>query len=355
MTRLKTAFLALLALLMIVGFTGCSGDATLTERGSIGVAVMFPPRDDVTGASAEKDMPQVTNSVRIEIESLAEGTEGWQRERILDRPDNGDVVRAQIDSVPVGPVRVTATSYDGYDATGNMVGEASAVVTVNADEVTSVTLITDRLAERVEIYEVPMPDGDPPPPLESTLLEPTGQQQVQAKGWDYDGTETAYVDFTWTSNTGMQSADLNADGLVVDPTTGSVVTITAIADGEYEVTVSDGRSGESSTLDVSVVSRPVESIYLEPRESTLYRFGEPDRVQLTAYARDLAEETIAYAELSFVSGDPDVASVDANGLVTAQGQGSCTITVTGATATGSAQAQCRVDVIDTGELDVIVQ
>ncbi len=342
----RRAVSVVFALVMMIGFVGCGGDDVVRQQGSIGVAVMFPPRDSVSGASAAKSMPQVTNSVRIQVEALDEETAPWQRERILNRPDNGDVVRTQIDSVPVGPVRVTATCYDGYDAAGSRVGEASSVVTIHADEVTSVTLVTDRLAETVAIHEVPLPDEEPPPSLNFLELEPGGQQQIQAKGWDFDGEETIYVDFSWASD---------GEGIGIDPTAGSVVTITAIQDGEYQATVTDANSGQDATIDVDVISRPVASVYLEPRETTLYLFGEPDHVQLTATARDETDEEVAYAELGFMSDNPEIAAVDANGLVTAQSPGQCTITATGATATGSAQATCQITVIESGRIEVIVE
>ena len=348
------AVAGLVVLVMLLGMLGCSGDGSGASSGSIGVSIMFPPRDGEIGPSAEKSMPEVTNSVVIEVTSLRDDVD-WERRRTLNRPENGDVVRTTIDSVPGGAVLVTATCYDGYDATGNRVGEASSVVTVVANETTPVTLTTDRLAANVSIYEVPMPDGDPPPVLEEVRLEPTGQQQIQAKGWDFDGTETAYVQFEWAVSEQQPGSVMKGSGLSVDPTTGSVVAITAIEDGRYEVRVRDAKSGQSGTLDVHVISRAVDSVSLSDREATLYRYGEQSQLQIDAEALDSDSTPIDYAEIRYESSDSDVASVSATGLVTAEAQGTCIITVTGRTATGTAGAICYIQVIETGELDVIVQ
>ncbi|MGI5817291.1 MAG: Ig-like domain-containing protein [Armatimonadota bacterium] len=343
MARCLRTIPGLLVLLMMAGFLGCGGGSP-TTLGSIGLAVTFPPRDEQTGTSANGSMPRVTNSVRIRVETTDDAASPWSRERIIDRPARRNVVRCEIDSVPAGYVLITATCFDGFGATGNLVAEASSIHAVRARQVARVTMVTDRLAASVQIYPVPMPGGDRPPPLVSVELEPTQYRHVQAKGWDYDAAETIYVDFRW-----------EGEGLNLSPLTGSVVAVHPMVDGQYRATVSDAKSGQQATLDVDVVSRPVASVNLSPTEATLYRFGTPNEVMIVAVALDERDEPIEYAALSYQSDDPGVAAVDETGLVTPRGAGTCTVTVIGSTATGSAQATCEVLVIDTGNLDVIVR
>lgn len=348
MTILRAISFGLLGLMVVAGISGCGGDGASRQSGTVGYAVVFPPRDASAQRPASTTMPGVTNSVLIHVRATGEGAGAWERRKIINRPENAETVRGRFEDVPVGEVLITVTCFDGYDASGNRVAEASSVASILPDQVTSVEIVTDRLAERIGIHAVPMPDGDPPATLSSVRLEPGEETRVQARAWDFDGTETVYVDLAWTLNS-------PADGLTVDPLTGSIVTLEAFEDGEHQLTVTDAKSGRSATLDITVASRPVVFVDLNPLRATLYRFSEPDSVQLVASALDGAEEEIPYAQVSYQSTDSEVAVVDEIGLVTAAGPGTCDIIVTGASATGSASAICRVTVIDTGELDVIIQ
>ena len=339
------AVAGILALSMMLVFPGCSGDSTSGQHGSIGLGVVFPPRDTVSTAE-EKSMPAVTNSVVIEVETVNQGAPDWSRQVIVNRPDQGAVVQSRMDSVPAGAVRVTATCFDGYDGNGNRVAEATSVTTVSANQTTNVTLTVDRLAESVGIYSAVGILQDQLLPLETLDMEPGDVYPVQAKGWCYDGTETVYVEFRWS---------VSDQGLSVEPAEGSITTLEAIEDGVYEVTATDGNSGEDATLEVTVESRAVASVSVEPRQSTLYRFGDPETVQLSVLALDSAAQSIGYAVIRYESSDTSVATVDADGLVSAAGPGAAVITVTATTATGTASAQCAVEVIETGDLDIIVQ
>jgi hypothetical protein len=346
MRKLMVPIAVLVGSLMVAGPFGCGGGDATGGRGSVGIAVIFPPRAEAV-SPAETGMPTVTESVRIEVTTTGPGATPWSRAEIVKRPADQAVARCTIDGIPAGDVLISVTCFDGRGATGNTVAEARSVETVVAGRVTPVTLITDRLAERVAIYEVPMPDGAPEP-LAAITLEPRDEIPVQARAWDYDGTATVYVDFGWTLTP-------QSDGLSVDPITGSVVTVSAHRDGEYSVTVTDVRSGQSWPLRVAVISRAPAVIDLSPGEATLWRFGRPEQVQLSATVRDTDGEEIRYAQRTWESSDPSVARVDADGLVTAEGPGSATVTARGMTATGTAEAVCEITVIDQGNLDVIVE
>ncbi|MFO8082516.1 MAG: Ig-like domain-containing protein [Armatimonadota bacterium] len=347
MRKLMVPVAVLIGSLMTAVPFGCGGGGAASGQGSVGLAVAFPPRAE-TASPAGTGMPAVTESVKITVVIFDPGaTPVIEGQVVINRPANQAVVRRNIDGIPAGEVLVEAICFDGRNATGDAVAQARSVETVTANQVTSVTLVTDRFAERVGIYEVPMPGGDPQP-LAAITLEPREDVSVQARGRDYDGAEAVYVEFGWTVSP-------PSEGLTLDPTTGSIVSVNAHEDGEYTATVTDAMSGQSYALEVAVVSRAPAEVDLNPRQATLWRFGSPEQMQLSATVRDADGEEIRYAELAWGSGDPSVAIVGADGLVTAEGPGSATITASGITATGVAEATCEIEVIDQGHLDVIVQ
>ena len=75
---------------------------------------------------------------------------------------------------------------------------------------------------------------------------------------------------------------------------------------------------------------------VSPSELTLTALG--DTVTLTATVYDAAGNVIADADATWASSDPDVATVSANGLVAAVGNGSTPITATAGSVLGSATA-----------------
>jgi hypothetical protein len=347
-TTMVVATLTVAAALLL-SFVGCGGGGSAAgQTGSIGITVIFPE-----AATADKDMPSVTQSVKVAAEAWgtsdpAADKQGmlWSDQVIINA---GGQCSHQWDNVPVGNVKVTATCYDQNDAAGNLVAEASQIVQVNANATTDVGLVTDRLAEHVRIIAVPAPPGTPPAELPHVAMEPGDSVDIQVKGYDYDGTETAYVDFGWSKD---EKALLS-----MVPTVGSITTLTAVEDGQFTVTATDAKSGEQDSVDVDVISRIAASVEVDPDGMTLYRFGSPETGQITAVARDGLGAAIPYATIGYESSDDSVATVSGTGVVTAQGPGTCTVTVSASSATTSTPptATCDVTVYDTGGLNVIVQ
>jgi uncharacterized protein YjdB len=250
--------------------------------------------------------------------------------------------------VPIGPAQVQSLCFDQQGAAGNLVGEAGSVVTINPNQVTDLSLVTDRLAEKIVIHDVPLPAGSPPPALAPFTLEPTQEKDIQAQCYDYDGQVTTYCTIGWASST-------KANGLSLSTATGAQTTVTANADGDYQVVATDAQTGAQDTVDVSVVSRAVASVDGVPSDIQLYRYGSPETHQLSPTASDSSQADIPYATFSYQSSNTSVATVSTDGLITAIAQGTCRVTVTGSTATGSAQAQVNVTVTETGGVNVIVQ
>ncbi len=110
--------------------------------------------------------------------------------------------------------------------------------------------------------------------------------------------------------------------------------VTAVGNGMAEVTARSG-SAEAS-VPVSVM-QSATSLSIEPSSATLMSIGAT--IQLSATVMDENGQPVPDAAVTWQSGDEAVATVDANGLVTAVGNGTTRITAT------SGQASDTVEVI----------
>lgn len=282
------------------------------------------------GPAAEEGLPDATNSVRITITG---GSPQWRREVPLVRPTGGGTVQTQLDNVPVGECLIVAVAYATSNGTGQPIAEARTTATVSSGHTTNVIMTVDTLAVSVDIPA-------------SLSLEPGDTVNVTPVAVDADGIACINVSYAWTNT---------APAVVDVPATGSSVTFTALQDGSASVTVTDSRSGEQDTCAVTVLSRAVDSVALDPPGATLFLNGDPTTVQINATALDSGGQPIPYAVIGFVSGNDAIATVSGTGLVTAQGEGQTGVTVTATTATGSAQAVFPVTVADVGKLGIVVR
>lgn len=185
----------------------------------------------------------------------------------------------QIDAVAEGSATITATS-------GNAVG--SALVTVSGLPVASVTLT-----------------------LPSNRIRVGDWMQASAVAKDAAGRAIPdrLVRFT-SSNPG--AAKITSTGLILGTHNG-------------KTTISASAGGQSASLFLFVALGPVDLVTLTPRKATLLA-GQS--VQLRSIATDAAGSTIPDAVITYTSGNPDIARVDANGVVTGVSRGSTVIVAT---------------------------
>lgn len=105
-------------------------------------------------------------------------------------------------------------------------------------------------------------------------------------------------------------------------------------------------SDHSTSPDPPDLPPPPASVVVSPSELTFSALG--DTATLAATVHDAAGNIIVDAEVSWASSDPGVATVTANGLVAAVGNGSAPITATAGSVSGSATvtvAQVPVSVV----------
>ena len=114
------------------------------------------------------------------------------------------------------------------------------------------------------------------------------------------------------------------DGGVITPVSKGVVTITAKAGGK----------SMKCTVTVEAVPVPVDSVELDEEEITIY-IGETKTLTATVKPENASDKKVTWK-----SSAEEIASVDQNGVVTANGAGSATITAKA----GDKEATCKVTV-----------
>ena len=211
--------------------------------------------------------------------------------------ENGNVTAAS-----VGTATVTATTEDG--------GFTAACEVAVIQPVTGVTLAPSTLAMKV---------GDAPVALTATVLPAEADDKT----------------VTWSSSAPSVAA-VDENGMV-----------TATAAGTATVTVTTNDGGFTASCEVTV-TQPVTGVTLEPSELSLYVGGAAETLTATVSPASSSDKTVRWT-----SSDENVALVDENGSVTANGEGSAEITVT--TIDGGFTASCTVNVFDpaTATLKVI--
>ena len=108
-------------------------------------------------------------------------------------------------------------------------------------------------------------------------------------------------------------------------TVGNSGLVTAVSMGSTQITVTSGYATASATV---TVMQEADSITISPPSATLTMPGET--VQLTAEVKDTGDTVISGAAVVWSSSDPQYATVDSNGLVTAVSIGTTRITATSA-------------------------
>ncbi|MEW5931019.1 MAG: Ig-like domain-containing protein [Gemmatimonadota bacterium] len=229
-----------------------------------------------------------------------------------------------------GTVQLTATPRDaaGNPLTGRVVAWASSapgVATVDATgRVTGVapgTATITATSEGKTGSSTVTVTAPPPAPVASVSVTPptaevqTGATvQLTATPRDAAGNPLTGRAVTWTSsNAGVATVDAN--GLV-----------TAVAPGTATITAtSEGRTGSSTVTVVAPPPAPVASVSVTPPTAEVQTGGT---VQLTATPRDAAGNPLSGRTVTWTSSNTGVATVDANGRVTAVAPGTATITAT---------------------------
>ena len=112
--------------------------------------------------------------------------------------------------------------------------------------------------------------------------------------------------------------------------------VTGLKAGDVTITATTAEGGFTATCTVKVASMPVESVSLNSDEETIY-VGETVKLEATVMPANATDKSV-----SWTSSDTLVATVSAEGVVTAVAVGEATVTVT--TTDGGKTAVCTITV-----------
>ena len=169
-------------------------------------------------------------------------------------------------------------------------------------------------------------------PMEATLMSLGAKVQLDATVLDGNGQPVAGAVVTWQSSDEAVAA-VSAQGLV-----------TAVMNGVTRIWATSGSA--MSSIAVKVM-QSAGSIVIAPEMATLMSLGA--KVQLEATVLDGSGQPVDGAVVRWSSGDESVATVNAQGLVTAVGNGVARITAT----SGSASSGIDVSVMQSAGSIVI--
>ena len=161
-------------------------------------------------------------------------------------------------------------------------------------------------------------------PSSATLMSIGATVQLSATVMDDNGQPVEDAVVTWQSSD-VDVATVNDQGLV-----------TAVGNGMTQVTARSGST--EASVPVSVM-QSASSITIEPASATLMSIGAT--VQLTATVSDENGQPVEHAEVAWLSSDETVVTVNAQGLVTAVGNGMTEVTAR----SGSVEASVPVSVM----------
>ncbi len=237
-----------------------------------------------------------------------------------------------------GTSQLTATTKDGMGnvLTGRVVtwsSDAPGVATVSATGLVSGVAVGSATisatsegqsgSAAISVAVVPVASVVVSPAMATLRVGTTAQLSATTK--DATGNVLSGRSITWSSDA-PGVATVSVSGLVSAVSAGSA-TITA---------ASEGQSGTSS-IAVSVV--PVTSVSVSPASASLRVGGS---IQLAATTSDSANNLLSGRVVTWSSNAPGIASVSANGLVSAIAAGAATITATSEGKSGTATVSVTV-------------
>ena len=314
------------------------------EKGeSVTIMATVMPEDatdkTITWASSDEAVATVNAEGKVTAVALGEATvtatcgevSTYCTVTVVATPAESITISQETATLKVGKtVELTATVMpeDATDKTITWASSDEAVATVNAEgKVTAVALgeatVTATCGE-VSTYCTVTVVATPAESItisqETATLKVGETVELTATVMPEDATDKTV---SWTSND-EAVATVDAEGKV-----------TAVALGEATVTATCGEVSTYCT--VTVVATPAESITISQETATL-KVGETVELTATVMPEDATDKTV-----SWTSNDEAVATVDAEGKVTAVALGEAEITATAADGSGIS-ANCLVTV-----------
>ena len=246
------------------------------------------------------------------------------------RDPDGDVLTYSLNGVVTGLVRATVDRNSGIVTlvAGNTPGNTGRIIVTASDGSLSADQDFDVQVETMEVEPVRVEVLR----LSNTLTALGQTVQLRARVYDGSGTELTDVDVAWSSSD-RSVATVDAEGLV-----------TAVGDGRAVITATaENDHGIASGTAMVEVWQEIRRVAVTPPTTNLSSIGETAR--LRAAVTDANGHPVSSATITgWSSSDRSVATVDADGLVTAVGDGRAVITATAENDHGIASGTAMVEV-----------
>ena len=297
-----------------------------------GVTITWASRGNQVAAVDNSGLVTAAGNGMAIIEASAGTVVGTGEVTVEQQPAEVRVSPATDSLVAIGDtVRLAAEAFDanGHPVAGAQFAWASddeAVVTVDGGGLVtavgngeaSVTASVESVVGAAVVTVDQRPTEVRVSPPADTLVALGDTLRLSAEALDANGHPVPDVQFTWTSDD-EAVVTVDADGLV-----------TAVGNGEAGVTASvESVVGAAA---VTVEQRPAE-VRISPPAETLAALG--DTVRLAAEAFDANGHAVPDVQFAWTSDDEAVVTVDADGLVTAVGNGEVGVSATTESASGS--------------------
>ena len=194
--------------------------------------------------------------------------------------------------------------------------DAQGLVTAVKNGTARITATSGSAAQNVDVKVMQVGGSIVIEPMGATLTTIGQTVQFTATVLDQNGQRVANAVVTWSSSD-ESIATVDVQGMV-----------TAVKNGTTRITATSGSAAQN--VDVIVMQQVDRNIVIEPMEATLTAIGQT--VQFTATVLDQNGQRVANAVVTWSSSAESVATVSAQGLVTAVKNGTARITATSGSA-----------------------
>ncbi len=295
-----------------------------------GRTIFWASEDETVAMVSSSGVVSGLKAGTTRIAASSEGRSAYAQVEISPRRVHSvSVVPPNPQAVVNGTVRLRAIAYDSTGAelserdfvwaTSNQAVATvergptadSAVVTGQSAGSATITATAEGQTAGAALTVTTVPVGSVTLDAPRTAIRVGETIQVTAVVRDADGNVLTGRAISWSTNN-SSVVTVNQQGVVTAEGAGSAV-ITATA---------ENRSG---TITFTVTERPVTSVTVSPQDVSLFVGGTQ---QMTATARDSADQILTGRTTSWSSGNTVVAEVSGGGLVTAKAPGSAVITAT---------------------------
>jgi hypothetical protein len=237
----------------------------------------------------------------------------------LSYPDKGQVTFSGT-SVPGARIDITNTTL-GLTITVNADSLGVFKGQITADAGQALSLVAYDFSTSQQPSKATMATVQAPPTLTNITVAPSimnftaanAYQDIVVTGYYQDGSTANLTTQSTFSSSNAGVASVSSGGRVVALNSGSAVITAAV-------------NGQQAQVSVAVSIVTMTNITVEPSPVSLIAVGQTQQLAVTAHYSDNTTQIIT-AGVSYATGNPNVATVSASGLVTAKGDGNTQITV----------------------------